>query len=378
MKIKYIGYYCTDKNTDAYISPAAVTKMTYIAECMKKAGHEVEIVSLSGIGKKKFNFKRSIIPENLIKVTYVSSLPRKNPVLRLLNSWWTYCSLFWYLLRQVKKGDILLVYHSVGFVNIWRGIQKIKGCKICLEVEEIYQDAQEMKAVLRKREYKAFQWADAFIYPTNLLELKTNTGHDKPYVIVHGSYRLPAESESVFEDQLVHVVYAGTFNQKKGGVTIAVKTGEFLRENYHLHVIGFGNEQETEQVLQLIEYTDQKSKCHITYDGCKMGEEYDRFMQSCQIGLSTQRSDNELNDTSFPSKILSYLSNDVQVVTAKIKVVEESAVGDIVYYYTEDEPREIAKIVELAAHRSNKNGRKRLIELDMKFERELDELLKQL
>ncbi|MFT4104647.1 MAG: hypothetical protein QM657_02720 [Lacrimispora sp.] len=376
MKIKYIGYYHTNQTTDAYISPAAVEKMTYIADSLEKNGYEVEIISLSGIGKKAFNFR--ISEENKRKIIYLSSLPRTNGLFRFINNWWLQFGLFCYLMRYAKKNDILLIYHSVAYAHIWRIIQKLKKCIICLEVEEIYQDAQELGNRHKKREYQAFEWADSYIFSTNLLEEKLNAHHKKQYIIVHGNYKVQEEKANIFVDDYIHVVYAGTFNQKKGGAIMALEAGKYLGRNYHLHIIGFGTKKEIDDLIQKVHENSRTAQCKITYDGCKMGEEYIQFIQSCHVGLSTQKSDNELNDTSFPSKILSYLSNDLNVVTGTIKVVQESAIGDIIFYYTTDEPNEIAGAIEIAAQRVERSGKKRIYELDRSFVTELGKMFEKL
>ena len=91
----------------------------------------------------------------------------------------------------------------------------------------------------------------------------------------------------------------------------------------------------------------QKSqKAKITYDGLLSGEEYIKFIQSCDIGLSTQNPNGKYNDTSFPSKILSYMANGLRVVSVRIPVVEESGIGKCVCYYDEQTPENIAKAIK--------------------------------
>ena len=39
-------------------------------------------------------------------------------------------------------------------------------------------------------------------------------------------------------------VYAGTYDPRKGGVLAAVAAGQYLDDKYHIHIIGFGDEQD--------------------------------------------------------------------------------------------------------------------------------------
>ena len=65
----------------------------------------------------------------------------------------------------------------------------------------------------------------------------------------------------------------------------------------------------------------------------------------CDIGLSTQILDGKYNETSFPSKILSYMANGLRVVSVRIKAIEMSAIGNQVYYYDEQNPKSIANAI---------------------------------
>ena len=146
-------------------------------------------------------------------------------------------------------------------------------------------------------------------------------------------------------DDKIHVVYAGTFNPTKGGAAAAVAAAEFLSDKYHVHIIGFGSEQEKDSVIKQINETKKRTACEITFDGLKLGEEYTLFLQKCDIGLSLQNPDSVYNETSFPSKVVSYLSNGLRVVSIRIKALETSAVDGIITYYDCQDPKEIAKAI---------------------------------
>lgn len=73
---------------------------------------------------------------------------------------------------------------------------------------------------------------------------------------------------------------------------------------------------------------------------------YIDFLQTCQIGLSTQNPDAAFNNTSFPSKILSYMSNGLQVVSADIEAVRRAyGISGYIYYYQKQEPSDIANAI---------------------------------
>lgn len=98
-----------------------------------------------------------------------------------------------------------------------------------------------------------------------MLNDKINTS-DKPYAVIHGTYKVEADRGNRFADDKIHVVYAGTFEPRKGGMA-AVAAIEWLPENYHIHILGFGNDKDTENIKQMIKETNEKSEATVTYDG---------------------------------------------------------------------------------------------------------------
>lgn len=98
-------------------------------------------------------------------------------------------------------------------------------------------------------------------------------------------------------------------------------------------------------MLSRINSVAKRSVASISYDGLKKGVDYIRFIQSCHIGLSTQNPSAAFNDTSFPSKILSYMANGLAVVTIDIPVIRRSSIGKYINYYEEQTPENIAEAV---------------------------------
>ena len=122
---------------------------------------------------------------------------------------------------------------------------------------------------------------------------------------------------------------------------------------------------------------DEKSKAHVIYDGLLSGEEYIRFIQSCDIGLSTQNPDAAFNATSFPSKILSYLSNGLRVVSIRIPAIEGSDVGDKLFYYDEQTPKQIADAILSVDMAQAYDSRSDIVDLSNKFQNELMLMMKE-
>lgn len=370
--MKYLCFYDYDiKRTKIIL--AAVNKLNYIIDSIVCCGQSVDIISPSvSLGDKKVIGKYEKIKDRVTLKTF-DSLPSGNAFKRFIRRKHVYAQLKRYLKENLSAGDTIIIYHSLGYYKLYKWLKEKLKVKIILEVEEIYSDVGKTRFVTRDKEVQSFSYADAYIFPTRLLDDVVNV-NKKPSVIIHGTYCVEKECGQPFGDGKTHVVYAGTFDPRKGGVQAAA-AAEFLTGKYHVHILGFGSEEDKQNLLKTIEDVSKKTECTVTYDGLKSGEEYIRFIQSCDIGLSTQNPDAAFNATSFPSKILSYMANGLRVVSIRIPAIENSAIGDYMYYYDRQTPEEIAKAIMQVDLNDGYNGREIISKLDKKFTKEIAELI---
>lgn len=374
-KIFYMAYYNSTNSSErrnAVLS--SVNKMNYICEALENNGYNTEIVSASGATEKKFCKSKKVKLTDKTTLKLFSSLPRLNRIVSVIDRVILKTKLFLYMIKNTNKDSIVMVYHSLGYMSLVKRLKKLKGFKLIIEAEEIYGDVIGDEKTSQK-EYDFFKIADAFIFPTELLSEKVNT-EKKPEVIIYGTYHIEKELSKLFSDGKIHCVYAGTLDPRKGGAIASAESALFLNENYHIHILGFGNEKEKAETLNTIDSISKKSKAKITYDGLLSGEEYIKFIQSCDIGLSTQNPNGKYNDTSFPSKILSYMANGLRVVSVRIPVVEESGIGKCVYYYDEQTPENIAKAIKSIDFSEEYDSRKTIGVLDKAFICNLKTMLK--
>lgn len=374
-KIFYMAYYNSTNSSErrnAVLS--SVNKMNYICEALENNGYNTEIVSASGATEKKFCKSKKVKLTDKTTLKLFSSLPRLNRIVSVIDRVILKTKLFLYMIKNTNKDSIVMVYHSLGYMSLVKRLKKLKGFKLIIEAEEIYGDVIGDEKTSQK-EYEFFKIADAFIFPTELLSEKVNT-EKKPEVIIYGTYHIEKELPKLFSDGKTHCVYAGTLDPRKGGAIASAESALFLNENYHIHILGFGNEKEKAEMLNTIDSISKKLKAKITYDGLLSGEEYIKFIQSCDIGLSTQNPNGKYNDTSFPSKILSYMANGLRVVSVRIPVVEESGIGKCVYYYDEQTPENIAKAIKSIDFSEEYDSRKTIGVLDKAFICDLKTMLK--
>lgn len=375
--IQYLSYYGNEKCREKRVYVLAATnKIDYITAAIQACGDRVEIISMSPSQGRAA--KAYIYDNGGTAVHMLASLDTSFKLWRPVNRLLMHLQLLLYLLRQEKSARIL-VYHSLGYMKTVAFAKKIRRFHLILEVEEIYGDVTgDAKTVAREMAF--FPLADSYIFPTQLLDEKINTAK-KPSVIIHGTYKVEADRNCKFDDdeihrhnkRVIHCVYAGTFDPRKGGA-IAAAAAEYLPDNYHIHVLGFGSDEDIRKMKDLIAEISNRSDAKVTYDGLLSGEDYIRFIQSCDIGLSTQNPDAAFNATSFPSKILSYMANGLRVVSIRIPAIERSAVGNEVMFYNEQTPEAIAAAI-LKVELGGRDSKAVIEQLDLKFKEELARLI---
>lgn len=380
-KIKYIAYYSDpDFSKNRRAAPSADTKLDYIVTALKESGHDVEVISKCRAGNRERMLKMDsgyTTQRNDVLIHFMSDLTSKYRAIRfftrLVHKYAT--------LRSIKKECLaddctVMIYHSLEMYDVIKLLNRHKK-KFILEVEEIYSDVvTKQKKRNRRKEDCMFSSAEAYILSTELLNKEINV-ENKPSIVCNGTYGVEPQIIDKFNDGKTHCVYAGTLDPRKGGA-VAAAAAEYLPDNYHIHILGFGTQKQVEYIKRAVEEVNSKLAATVSFDGLLSGEEYISFIQSCDIGLSTQNPDAAFNATSFPSKILSYMANGLRVVTVKIPAIEGSVIGDYMYYYEKQTPEEIAKAIMSVNRSDDYDGRKIIAELDKKFLSDFSQLLKKM
>jgi hypothetical protein len=365
-EIKYIALYDIPGRNLRVSSPAAISKIDYIGDSIVKAGFKLHLISPSWLYdevKNKFFFKRSTsdLGHNK-KITFSSGFSFSGKWTRFLKIFYSLLWLFFFLLRNAKKNEKIIVYHSPWLCLPILWAKRIKKFNLILEVEEIYSDVSSLHPYFDKLEIKIFKATDSFLFSTDLLVDKI--ANSKPNYVIYGSYSVSEILAEPEKTNKIHLLYAGIIDQIKAGAFNAIESAAFLNENYILHVIGFG---EVDILKRRIEEINATSKCKIVFDGSLSGNDYIQYCQKCHIGLSTQKMEGKYLETSFPSKILSYMGMGLRVVSGQIDCVEKSKIHKEIFFYKEDFPEEIARAIQKIDVNLPYNGREAITMLDKEF-----------
>ena len=369
-KIYYLIHFDNKKNRN--VTPSAITKGKYVASALASCSSEVEIVSLAYPTKDSQDEVYYQVSENVICHLFKGKYSN-NRIIRYLNHKLYDKKIRKYLKQNVKKDDIVVVYHSLANMKLVKYIKKNITDKIVYEVEEIYGDViNDEKAKIK--ELKAFKNASSYIFSNDYLNSIINT-KQLPYVTCYGTYEIPTLYKEAFNDNLIHCLYAGTLAQNKGALN-AINVAKYLPNNYLIHILGFGSEKDIADIKNAVnEVNNSYGTTKVIYEGLKLNEEYLKFIQKCQIGLCTQNIDAAFNTTSFPSKILSYMSNGPEVVGVNIAAIKNSKVGQYIQFYNVPDEKEIANAI-LNINLNNKTNNVDVVkELDKEFKEDLKDML---
>ena len=157
-KIYYLIHF--DNKTNRNVTPSAITKGKYVASALASCSSEVEIVSLAYPTKDSQDEVYYQVSENIICHLFKGKYSN-NRIIRYLNHKLYDKKIRKYLKQNVKKDDIIVVYHSLANMKLVKYIKKDITDKIVYEVEEIYGDVINDENT-KTKELKAFKNASSF------------------------------------------------------------------------------------------------------------------------------------------------------------------------------------------------------------------------
>lgn len=378
--IYYVGYFSLPSDSPKrYVSPAANTVFLYTLSvlCNEKRWRPITVVNNAVIDSNVGCCKTKQFLLNdvtyLYRPCFYLSRKIRTPKQFMAGFW-----LKKLLLKRCTKDDLLIVYHSLSYMKEIEQIKKKSHCKLILHVEEKYGEVNDRHQKAQKDELSFLDKADGYILSSEVLRDSIPNAKMKPNSIIYGSYE-PIDSSFLsykFNDGKIHLLYSGTLDKTKRGADNAIAAMQYLDSRFVLHILSGENPK---RILSEIDEISPKIKSTIIFEGAKLFEEYERFASKCDIGLSTQDQKASFNQSSFPSKILSYLRCGLKVVSCASVSVTSSALAHSLFLYKKDSPEEIAQEI-LVASKANENCDPRVLlaSLDTDFKRSLEKVIEKI
>ena len=377
-KVIYVGYYsCLDGDcrTRNY-SLAAAKKMDFVASALTEIGMQIEIVSPAYITDSGRYYKAEehiqIAPNT--QLTLTPSWGCRNKLMRvarvLYSKWW----LFRYLLSHANEQTPVIVYHNYEIAIPLIVAQKIKRFPLLLEIEEQYSMVWKLSRYNQFKENLLLRYGkDRSLVVSELLAEKLGVMHP---IVSYGNYNafkgiIPEKGKN----NTVQLIYTGSVDKVKNSAYLAMEVMPLLPEHYELKISGPIAKGEDDLFIQTLDAINRKcGRKACEYLGVLGEEDYSDLLLHADIALNLQQ-EGEFGQFLFPSKILTYLSYNLAVVTTRGDSIVKSSVADIVYFSDDYSLEKIAeRIVSIDLHDSI-DRRKRLNEMSERFLKELETVL---
>jgi len=279
-----------------------------------------------------------------------------------------------YLQKHANSNDLVIAYHSLDYTDELIRLKRRLHFRLIIQDEEIFANSVPHISLKEKnRELGSLKNADGFIFASEVLRDAVLLGSKADNCILYGSYAVSPTPLTKFQDGKIHLVYSGTFDQLKKGADNAIRAMAFLNSSFILHILGSGD---SNRLRALCKETLGDRSSSVIFEGSLVGKTYLSFLSKCDVGLCTQDSQNAFNETSFPSKILSYLSAGLPIVCCQSASILRSSLRSVLYLYEGDDPKDIAqKILDCSRELSNSSRKETLQKLDESFCQDLSSLV---
>lgn len=383
-KIYYIGNFTARHNPNAYTEiPSTNQKMEYIINSLKELGYYVEVLSLGE--SKKFNTLKKIIIDRYENNIFLGTFPRSKSILmKSLARAYLLVQIFFYLLFNTNKYSKVIFYYSPAYLPVIKLCKYIKNFNLILEIEEIYSSVYKLPSNKIHVEIKSLKFADSYIVVNDKLKSIYN---NKPSIICYGAYKnVNTKNSERIEVKykknitLTNIVYAGLISEAQPDIFLALDVIEILDSNFRLKIVGYGDHEAINKMKDRIrQINEKKGYAQAIYDGILKGDEFLNYLSKCDIGLNPRTLIDESAAYSFPSKLMTYLTCDLKIVSTPVEAIINSSLGDFINFAENYNAKSLAEQIinsRAALVNSNSNNSNNINILNNKFLNELSGILK--
>lgn len=345
--VYYICWYISDKDKESYKgNVTGVLKMKYVVEQMEASGVSPYIVSLAQQEKRGFcRSVRKILPNGGVPLLYFAGFNGLGQFGKMFNSVIKIVQLFFFLVFKVNSTDKIVLYHNYPQTRFVSRIKPLIRADVIIEVEELYGYSPTADKPWVNKEIKAVKSMDAFICVNEGMPQLLGLPKER-FVVNYGAGIIPVRTVRRRDDGKIHVVYAGTIEAYKRGASTAVEVAKYLPNNYVMHIIGFGEEENIRLLRKRIdEVNNSLNRKAVEYDGYYSGEALDTYLFGCHIGLSSNVMRPNFANNSFPSKVITYMCHDLSVVLGYAEAFYGVPMSEGWTFYHEFTPGKIAEAI---------------------------------
>jgi glycosyltransferase involved in cell wall biosynthesis len=160
-----------------------------------------------------------------------------------------------------------------------------------------------------------------------------------PAEFVPGFYSVPNfdSQDTSSKSDTLRFLYSGSLDKVRGVDLILAALELLPASGWQLHITGAGELEE-----QVRERANQSNYLnHLVFHATLSPNLYNQLLRKCDVGLNCQRSNDPISEVTFPSKIFTYLSAGLVVLSSRASEVP-STCGDACSYYDDETPTSLA------------------------------------
>lgn len=261
------------------------------------------------------------------------------PKLRIPLSWLFYA---FHVMRQVRSGDLVVIdNYEFLYILAARLVQMFRRVTYVL----VYLDGKHLIDKSSDRLLSGLaEWAGRSLFRAVLLSNPTlgkRLPSGVPTELVPGFVPKKVEAMMNAPGQVVRFIYSGTLTTAHG-IDLLIEAVKLLpNSGWHLTIAGSGNL--ADQVRQFAQ--DDKWKGKVEFLQPMSPDAFHKLLQANHVGLNCQRLSHPISDVTFPSKIFTYLSASLLVISSKSGCVEPVC-GNACFYYDQETAQALASAMK--------------------------------
>ena len=255
--------------------------------------------------------------------------------LRIPLSWFFYAR---HVLRHVRSGDLVLIdNYEFIYIVAARLVQIFRRVTFILDYEDgkhlIDRGWAGILSGLAEAGGRPLIRAATLAHP--VLDERLPAG--VPTELVPGFVPNRLSPRAPMPGGEVRFLYSGALDHTRGVDLLLAALPHLPETGWHLDITGHGPLGES--VARFLQ--DSRWQGKVKYHQALPPEAYERVLAAAQAGLNCQRKSDPISDVTFPSKVFTYLSVGLMVISSNASCVEQIC-GNACFYYEGETPQALA------------------------------------
>lgn len=373
-KVTYLGHYDLFRNgkQERVYSLAGARKIDFVCDELVQLGFDVNLVSAAYSNQKGHGNVSGTTERIRDGITLILAPSNKatNKIERIKRVLGARLWLFRYLLRSCGKDDCVVVYHNYVDALAIVLAQKIKGFKLVLQIEEQYSMVWKLSPFQNWKEKLMLSYGKkGSLVVSELLAKHLNISEP---IVSYGNYKTYRDSiPKKFQNPQITLVFTGMIETVRNGAFCSMECMRYLPENYRLLLSGpisKDNRKLFEETLSRVNAECDREAC--VYMGVLDDDHYRELLLNAEVALNPQK-EGSFGEFVFPSKILTYMSYNLPVVSTKGKSIVESQLANYIVFADDFTPEAVAEAIKTIDANCIIDYREILAELENKFQTQL-------